>query len=214
MKRILALVAVAGAAALAQGQTSVLADLQVNDGSGWSNLVSVPTGAVVDVRVSIQTTAANFFAWGGATFSQFSVANSAASDAAGTFAGKLQPTTQTYQLAGAGTAGAKIDRLDNPAGNIQLAQLGLSFGGDPANPIVAFTFKYTVGSVDSRDIIFSLPAGGYTLATYFNNGTTGNSSIAAANRSFDGATIRVIPAPGALALVGLSGLVAGRRRRA
>ncbi len=215
MKRTLALVAVAGVSALAQAQT-MAADLQVYDTSDntWKDLVSVAPGSSVDARILITWTSATGLSWGGMTITQIDVAGSFAGDSAGSFGGKLTPSTQTFKLYNPGAAG-KIDRLDNPTGSIQLAQLPINNGGSTDNPILAFTFKYNVDAgALGGNIVFSTASNALTLATIFTTAGGTTQSVTAANRSFNGATINVTPAPGAIALVGLSGLVAGRRRRA
>lgn len=215
MKRTFALVAVAGVAALAQGQT-MQADLQfsTDGGATWGDLVNANPGATVDARINMIWSSPTAICWGGMTITQIDVAGSFAGDLANTFGGKLNPSTETFKLYNPG-ATAKIDRLDNPSGSIQLSQLAPNFGGDTSNPIVAFTFKYVVdGAASGGDIVFSATQASMTLAQLFTTAGGTSQSVAAANRSFNGGTIHVTPAPGAIALVGLSGLVAGRRRRA
>jgi hypothetical protein len=221
MKRTLALVAVAGVAALAQGQTTFMAaDFQVYDAVGgtWGNLVEVTPGTPVSARVVISFGLASGVvdSWGGATLNQIDVSSSSAADAASGFGGLIRPTSQTFKLYNPGAANAKIDRLDNPAGQIQLAQLSSGNGGSTANPIIVYTFTYTpdAGNNAARDIGFNVTGSNFSLAQIFTTAGGSSASVPAGSRSWDGGIIRIVPAPGALALVGLSGLVAGRRRRA
>jgi len=213
-RSIMALVGVAGIASIASAQDFMKLDVQVSKdgGSSWLDEVSVNPGDSVMVRFLIDWSKAGAVAWGGTTLTQLNVANSAAGDTASDFVGRIQPGTQTFSLFNAGTANAKIDRLDNPAGSIQMAQLPLNNGGVADKPIVALSFKYNV-SGDARTVTLDAPASNMTLATLFTSAGGSSTSIASAGRLIDGARINVVPAPGAMALLGAGALVSRRRRR-
>lgn len=213
-RTILAFVSVAGLASAALAQDSLKLDVQVSNdgGSTWGDDVNANPGDAVLVRFLINWNKSNGISWGGTTLTQLNVTNSAAGDTATDFAGKLQPSSQTFKLWTPGAANAKVDRLDNAAGSIQMAQLPVDNGGSTANPIVGMTFKYNVTG-DARVIGLDAPTSNITLATIFISNGGSSQSIPAAGRSFDGARINVVPTPGALALAGAGALVGGRRRR-
>jgi MYXO-CTERM domain-containing protein len=77
---------------------------------------------------------------------------------------------------------------------------------DPANPIDIFTFDVVAGSVG----VLSYNANG-TSTVFPNDGifTLGEE----APTTTSSASVNIVPAPGAAALLGLGGLVAARRRR-
>lgn len=214
-RALIALVAVAGVAAAASAQDFYKVDVQVNDGSGWADTASVTAAGSVQVRFLISwSRAAGAFSWGGMTLSQLNVTDSAATDTASNFGGRPNPQSQTFSLFGAGTASAKIDRLDNVNGSIQTAQLPVNNGGVTDNPIVAFTFDYNITDLSLRTVVLDAPSTNITLAQIFTNASGSSTSMAAGTRQFDGARINVVPAPGAMALAGLAGLAGLRRRRA
>lgn len=212
-RAILAFIGMAGlaCAASAQTQDTMKLDVQVsNDGGAtWGDDVNANPGDSVMVRFLVDWSKSGAVAWGGTTLTQLNVTNSDAGDTATDFAGKTQPQSQTFKLYNATN---KIDRLDNAAGSIQMAQLPPNNGGDTAKPLVIFSFKYNVAG-DSRVITLDAPSGNMTLATVFTTAGGSSSTIAAGGRSIDGARINVTPAPGALALAGAGALVGGRRRR-
>jgi len=219
-RSMLAVVALAGMASAAQAADFMNLNIQVSsdNGSSWSNSVSVDPGASVLVRFVIDWNRdAGSVSWGGTTLTQLNVTGSDAGDTAANFGGKLQPATQTFTFSGAGTASAKVDRLDNPSGSIQMAQLPLNNGGVADRPIIAFTFTYNVSNNAAHsDITLDAPVANMTLATVFTSAGGSSSPIAAANRSITAGQIKInqVPTPGALAVGGLAGLAGLRRRRA
>lgn len=218
MNRAFAVLAVSGLAAVANAQDSFRINLQVNDGGNWVDSINAAPGQAVQVRAVFSVTrAAGFVSIGGAQITQIDVnGTSGAGDAVSAFGGLLSPGTQTFSYFNGGTATAKIDRLDNPTGSIQLAQNPVNSGGVTGNDLVFLTFTYTPdATLGERNLELegTSTAGRITLANVFT--TAGGSSAAMTTvASFDGARINVVPAPGALALAGLGGLAAARRRRA
>lgn len=216
-RSMFAIVALAGIASSAAAADFMKLDVQVStDGNAWSDTVAVNPGAAVLVRfvVSFDRTA-GWDAWGGTTLTQLNVTGSDAGDTATGFGGRTQPQSQTFDLFGAGTASGKIDRKDNTAGSIQMAQLPTNNGGVKDNPIVVFSFTYNVSNNGAHgDVTLDAASTNITLATLFTTGGGTSVQIAAAGRSVDGATITMVPAPGALAVGGLAGLAGLRRRRA
>jgi len=78
--------------------------------------------------------------------------------------------------------------------------------------VATFTVEILAGSSGMIDWSTAIaPAGGGVVLQIFDNGDGSLTDVTAAN--FGGASVEVVPAPSAMALLGLGGLVAGRRRR-
>lgn len=220
MTRSLAFAVAASACTLAQGQTTFMtADLQILDtGSGnWVNIVDTVPGDTLHFRLVVTYGLATGtpIAWRGLTLRQITIEDWAAGDSISAIAGKILPTSQTFGLfsTGVGLQG-KIDRVDNPTGPIQLTQLPPDFGGDASNPIQVFSFSYTFQpDLWWRTVNFHVPDADLPFAAIFT--TAGGSwvEVPPANRAFDGATVRLLPTPGTLALLGICGSRSLRRRR-
>ncbi len=91
-------------------------------------------------------------------------------------------------------------------GSIDHATIPPILGGNPdlANPTEFFRFTFTAGTV----------AGTRSIVTQFTDAQIAVNGIPSAASFVDGAIdINVVPAPASMALLGLGGLVAGRRRR-
>ncbi len=97
--------------------------------------------------------------------------------------------------------------LDFPS-DIPLAQAG-AFGDFGAR----FNVSYTGDTLDSLDIADAAGTYDFTGLTVFGMGINDGPFEDVLGIDFSSMTITVVPAPSALALVGLGGLVAGRRRR-
>jgi uncharacterized protein (TIGR03382 family) len=213
MNRILALAAVAGIAGIAQAQNTVTFDIQVStDGSTWGDSVAVNSYSATTVfgRLVLRGTGANFVALPGGTLGSLPVSNTLASDATSNMAGRFASASPASNIAlrGAGTAGAAIDR-STTSSNITLQNLPPNSGGVSGNDVVFMTFNFDLGT-SAADRTLALTVGTTSSISIY---TTAGGSSSAATTIRDGASIIVTPAPGALALVGLGGLVAGRRRR-
>jgi len=95
---------------------------------------------------------------------------------------------------------------------------GLRAGvGNPGTPAdyqlpVVFQYKITLSASNVGRTLTASDAGGFTTTSWYTNGTGGASNVTLAGRSTADITI-LVPTPGALALLGLGGVVAGRRRR-
>lgn len=215
MNRILALAAVAGIAGIANAQTQVTFDVEVSlDGSSWSENVNVsyaPTNVFVRlVFRGLLNGSADIIGFPGGTVANFPVSNTLASDASSAMAGRFAAASPASNIAlrGAGTAGAAIDR-STLSQNITFQNLAPNFNGVAGNDVVFMTYTLNLGA-SAADRTLELGVG---TTSNINIYTTAGGSSTAAQTVRDGATITVTPAPGALALVGLGGLVAGRRRR-
>tara|TARA_R110000782_G_scaffold30348_13_gene75628 strand:+ start:3347 stop:3988 length:642 start_codon:yes stop_codon:yes gene_type:complete len=92
--------------------------------------------------------------------------------------------------------------------DIPLAQAGV-FGDFGAR----FNVSYTGDTLDSLDIADAAGTYDFTGLTVFGMGVNDGPFEDVLGMDFSSMTITVIPAPSALAMLGLGGLVAGRRRR-
>lgn len=111
------------------------------------------------------------------------------------------------------------------AGGVGIAQAHPSLvNGYPVNTLangdneggeLVFQFAVTVGNGFNRSIVLSTLssfANGLNLVGWFGSETNGNDTFTTAASTVNG-TINVVPTPASLALLGLGGLVAGRRNR-
>jgi hypothetical protein len=149
---------------------------------------------------------------------------------AGTFALGNNPTPQTNNgSTGIGIRlGWRIVGNASP-GSVNAAGTGVTqiqFGQFPSTPELAnttnpvnrmFAMTWTPSSYAGRTVTFSLaPASGNTAASVYLDldGSVGASVyVALSNVALGSTNIPIAPAPASLALLGLGGLVAGRRRR-
>lgn len=194
MKKALALVAVAGLAGLASAQTAT-----VTTTANGGNAVSVAPGTAVNLAVAVTYT-------GGVQLAGLQGGVKVAGDAGtgSNFAFNLGagPLINTGSFTGGSRLG--MDVASGPP---------LFFGINPlwANqPVNMLSYQVTINDPGVYQVIWQSPATApnariYTSAT--------SASFAEAQTTYVGATITVTPAPASLALVGLGGLVAGRRRR-
>ena len=130
--------------------------------------------------------------------------------------------TQTTAFAGAPT---------NTTGNggIQIAQLN-DIGRTPADPafqfgstgVVGFKFGFSIdgGTTNYRSLDVTIPlagignrAAGIGGQVYYYATQSETAGSLRGEVTVDGATVNIIPTPGALALLGLGGIIGGRRRR-
>ncbi len=117
-----------------------------------------------------------------------------------------------------------VDDLGNPvpnlwvAGNVSAMDIGdaTNFLGANANFVDLYHFNYTISNTATRVVTFTL--GGINAQTFTSlsrsDGVWGPASpLDATLIVSSGASVSVTPAPGAVALLGIGGLVAARRRR-
>ena len=221
---IMGLIGVAGLAAGANAQNLNLAVKVSTDGANWSESVNVLPGATVQVGIWMSGDAA-IYGMGGATLrlnGTGAAAGDTAAFAAGTDTGRVGPfnfgaaTNAIFANAG----GFRIDASSDAANSNSSAGLTF-FQRDPAtatpgtfstaNPALCFRFDVTIGADSSvRDITMALDQLSRGLASYFTAANASRPATAAA--TLTGGVIHVVPTPATLALVGLGGLVAGRRR--
>lgn len=229
MTKLCGILAVAGLAASASATPSATIDLMVStDGVSWSNNVNVLGGSVVHCAIFVSVQEA--YGFGGATITALTGTGTAAGDSASFAAGTATGRVDPFSFGAATNAiftTANSFRIDaaSDAGNSNTAA-GMTFSQrDPAtaNPgtyadgteaRMAFAFDVVIGNGHNLGDVIAMAFGNLVrgVATVH---TASNSSRGTTTQAvtLDGASITVIPAPASLALVGLGGLVAGRRRR-
>jgi hypothetical protein len=203
--KAVALLAVAGLAAVANAQSATV----VIDALGLNNGDSVNVGDSVTWQVSIQFTGAQYLLGANLKFTSSLDASIAGPATAGSSVGP-------GQVFNGGAADGTGDVLDNLTyANAFAAQ----FGGAGANPFILATFTATANALGGWSISADKRSLGTTAAIQLASGGafappfTQFNFQTAANFSQTSDTINVVPTPGALALLGLGGLAAGRRRR-
>ncbi|MCC6971039.1 MAG: PEP-CTERM sorting domain-containing protein [Phycisphaerales bacterium] len=227
MKKIAALIALAGLAAAANagpGKIDILVR-NVTQGGAAANSVGGAAGDTIEVQV--------WYAWGNPT-SGTAVGlstvihnlTSSSFDASNTMfdtgdyrAGRFNFGAQTQKAFRSGN-NLRIADIANDgdvaAGGISVKQASPSASGasfDANNPALGYTFTFVIGAGQGTDISFDAPLDRINSYRVYTNATNTTGSPASITfDATDGATV-VIPAPASLALLGLGGLVAGRRRR-
>ncbi len=235
------LIAVAGLAAAAAGQSEARLDWKVNAGAGWFDDVTVFETAGVEVEVGLfvgWTPGANRYGFNKIT-ADCIVTNWANGSDVATVAGGgygRQPQFDfgalvVTQYTSSGTAsppqppgslrlGAANNANWAAAGGLAITQRDPAFWGTAFitdNPAFVFKFKITLGgSETARDIDINTMKLNNNRVTVYQSSTSSASGVTNITPvDLLGAVIHVvpIPTPGSLALLGLGGLVAGRRRR-
>jgi hypothetical protein len=233
MKNVFALVALAGIASVATAAPSLSFQVSTDGGSTWGSSASVLAGSSVQVRMVVDWTGTTAYGFSG-TLAQLLYTGVDGSDnivssganalrtapftfgSGGSLRGSASGSNLLVGLAGSGTTIGFLSFAQN-------APASAGAGYSTANPAVIGSWSITVGA--GRALGSTLGIGGRVSAA---QGTgTGNPVGAFAfhaaagstgtsfreSGSVEGALITVVPTPGTLALVGLGGLVAGRRRR-
>lgn len=227
MKKIAALVALAGLAAAANagpGKIDLLVR-NVTQGGAAANSVSASAGDTIEVQA--------WYSWGdpqgftalglstvihNITSSDFDASNTMFST--GDFRqGRFNFGAQTQAAFRSGSSLRIADAAnggDAIAGGISVKQASPSASGsnfDANNPALGYAFTFVVGAGQATDIHFDAPTNRINSYRVYTNATnTTGSPKDIAFDATDGATV-VIPAPASLALLGLGGLITGRRRR-
>ena len=229
MKKVFALVALAGIASVAVAAPKL--SFQVNSGSGWGSSATANAGQAVQVRMVVDWTGSTAFGFsgtlakllytsvdGGDVLHTSGTPNNLRSapwafGAGGNLRTSASGSNLTVGLAGAGTTIGFLSFAQNAP-----ASAGTNYSS--ANPAIIGQWTITVGAGRSLNSILGI--GGSVAATQAGSATGAfafHATSGSTNTSFredgsvEGALITVVPTPGALALLGLGGLVTGRRRR-
>jgi len=140
---------------------------------------------------------------------------------------KAQGTTAAWNMYTT-AGGVKLDHNVNPdtTGRIVTGQSTFAIPGVPwqgfsgANGVVGLLYRFVAGTaagtrnidITGRFFVSGSPAPqGNQFVVYVNE--AGTNTKFTTNAALDGARVTIIPAPASLALLGLGGLIAGRRRR-
>jgi hypothetical protein len=219
---IMGLVGVAGLAAGANAQNlSLSVQFSKDGGSTWSNTVDAFAGDVVQARLSYA--GEGVYGLGGATLrltASGGVAGDTAAFAAGTDTGRVGPFNfgAATNAIFANADGFRIDAASDAANSntgagMTFFQRDPSSGGagfSTANPATVFRFDITIGAGADRVISVALDQLSRGVGSYYTSSSATRPSTAAV--TLNAGRINVVPTPATLALVGLGGLVAGRRR--
>ncbi|XVJ58320.1 MAG: hypothetical protein HEQ23_02535 [Tepidisphaera sp.] len=222
---IMGLVGVAGIAAGANAQVSLNLEVKfsTDGGTTWASTVDANAGSVVQGAIFMSATGGDVWGLGGATLRMNGtglIAGESAAFGAGTDTGRVGPfnfgaaTNAIFASAGAFRIDAASDAANSSTGaGMTFFQRDPSSGGQGfsrANPALVFRFDIQTAVGADHAITIALDQLSRGVATYYSSsGATRPTSVAA---NLAGGTINVVPTPATLALVGLGGLVAGRRR--
>jgi len=226
MKNFLGLIALAGIAAAANAQTGSLTwQVSTDGGANWSDSAVLGGAGSVQVRgVFAWSGISNGLGYGGSQFDGI-VSNTAAGDSV-TGINRPSPFNFASQTlaATAFAGGIKIDQDNdvsapgagtgwvNP-GQGTVDGIGTNFSS--ANPVAVFTYTLNVSSVEGIRTISNIfnSTTGRALSVYTSNAGA-QTRLSASAVAINTASVTVlIPTPGTLALAGLGGLAAARRRR-
>ncbi|MDX2119359.1 MAG: MYXO-CTERM sorting domain-containing protein [Planctomycetota bacterium] len=227
--QIAALVVLAGAVSAANAAPKLVWQVSTDNGATWGAARSATAGSTVKVRGMVDWTGTTGYGFGGLTHQIFidnylgtdggaQIASNGVGNRVGPFnfgAATLSArvTGSTQRIVALGTTGNE--------GNISSGQQApASAGGaySTANPALIFTFDYVLGADASartltiRSVVAA--SSGVNSSFGFHAAASSTSTSFRESGTVENATITIIPTPGALAVLGLGGLVAGRRRRA
>ncbi|MCC6425292.1 MAG: PEP-CTERM sorting domain-containing protein [Phycisphaerales bacterium] len=242
MKKVLGLIAVAGlaTAAVARPAPNLSLEFSTNGGGTWSSDVAVAPGTSVWVQVVMSIpddmygisgaryniTSTNAAGWdsAGADSVDLSTAKGSATDgrlAGFDFGGQTQ---QVFEALNSLRIDAKGDNNNTPNAGISTSQntpgaLGSNFNTAKVAAVYRFQINTSATHALTDSIVLQIMDGGAngspnqitSFKGYTSSASTSGTDITGATG--DTGRITFIPAPASLALVGLAGLAAGRRRR-
>lgn len=234
MKNVIALVAVSGIAAVAAAlpQAPVLTwTVSTDGGTTWTNNAVLAAAGSVMVRGQLSWGDSGAGAVGiGAAVCSFdgAMGGLVATDSADTIVKGLVPVAdaQTLAFTSFGTTG-KIDvNTDAAAAGAgtgwantgQGTPLASGSGFNANNPVTVMTYNFNITGADHTATLGAIMNGTANQAVriYLTQagGTSGGGQFSRAGVTVQTATVELLtPTPGSLALLGLGGLAAARRRR-
>ena len=219
---IAAVVGIAGLAAAANAAWGC--KFEVWDGAAWVSSVNVAPGATVKFRFGAYFDAGTQVTTGDGTgnalaLNRFTGSNQFSNFAAGDAFQAIARTATAGNNALTATSGGTIGGTSITSFG---GQLLLSLPGAPETYFQIYTGEINLGDANLalRTLVFSNKTFGVGTTTkgitFYHDGSANNkqSGQPEAGRADITASINVIPTPASLALIGLGGLVAARRRRA
>ncbi len=96
---------------------------------------------------------------------------------------------------------------------IEASQFSLIPPFSTDNPVMVMSFEFTAGDAEGVLSYSSSTAAGAPFSFSVTGPNFSDQPVGFDDSSFSGDSLRIVPAPSAMALLGLGGLVAGRRRR-
>ena len=223
MTKICGLIAMAGIAASSNAAVVGLDMMVSTDGGAtWSSSANVTAGSVVTVGIFTRHDA-SVYGFAGAVC-RINGSGLAAGDAAGITGvdSRIAPfnfgasNQAIFASAGAFRIDGAADAANSASVGVSISQRDPSSGGpsyQSNSGAIGYMFTVSVGAdATIRSIALSIDQIKNGVMTRHNLiGSTSGSSTT--DWTVTGASINVVPTPASLALVGLGGLVAGRRRR-
>lgn len=234
MKNVIALVAVAGITAVAAALPTAVTlawTVSTDGGATWSNAAQLASAGSVMVRGQMSWSDTGAGAVGlGAAVASFDGALSGltASDSASGIVKGLVPVGDTQVLAftsfgATGKIDVATDVLGAGAGTgwVNTGQgTPLASGASfiTSNPVTVMSYTFNIGGADHTATLGAIMNGTLNQAArvYLTSagGTSGGGQFSRAAVTVRTATVELLtPTPGSLALLGLGGLAAARRRR-
>lgn len=204
MKNAIALAVVAGLAAAATAQDMTISMVAPE---------SVNTGETYTVELWGSVSGGNWVQ-GTSAMAGFGIGATTDDDA---LVASITSSTIADWALGFGTNGTVVgaDLMGTSGGQIANV-FNLNPGIDLSNPILLFTFDVTAGDTAGTVTYTPSDPNPNGALSYYPVSTAGASVIApntaGTNLILTGASTRIVPAPASLALIGLGGLVARRRR--
>lgn len=218
---IAAVVGIAGLAAAANAAWGL--KFEVWDGAAWVSSVNVAPGATVKFRFGAYFDAGTQVTTGDGTgnavaLNRFTGSNQFSNFAAGDAFQALTRTASSGNVALLQTSGGTIGTTAITSFG---GQLLLNLPGSPETYYQIYTGEINLGDANLalRTLVFSnktFGSGTTKGLTFYHDASAANkqSGQPETGRADITASINVIPTPASLALIGLGGLVAARRRRA
>ena len=236
MKKVAALIALAGIAAMANAGARNAINVMVSSDGGatWSDTLNINQGGSGAVSVGVFYERASGFGFSGSVHN-IVVGNWGAGDVVTlldrgdstqhpdgrqgrfNFGAQRQAAYTTGADAGTLRIAAAGNTQNAAGGGISPKQNTPGASGslfDTSNPAFGFRFDITLDTSALRSLALDTPANRVAnFSLYMAADSTSGTNQTLSTVVLDGAVINIVPAPGSMALLGLGGLAAIRRRR-